>query len=224
MEYIKCNEQKQFLIEWKRHIVEDGRHIKFVPSGTEIIEYITAHKDKLTEYLYAFANTIFIDSRNRHFAYAMENYKYKTLAKSNINNKKEILLLVNKIINELLSINVVYWDIHSSNFLVNGSSIIVIDLDDAKVGIDGTRLKNMRYNYLDLVIDLYLGDLLGTRVDYLSTLMEKINISHYFGQQVSEYINNINDLKGKQIEIDPTFILTEFEDVERINYLRRKIK
>lgn len=57
----------------------------------------------------------------------MKNYPYKTIQEQITKiNKKEVLLSINQIINELLDIDVVYWDIHTNNFLVKGKKLLLL--------------------------------------------------------------------------------------------------
>lgn len=226
MKISTCSVERQLKIEWKCHIIEGRKHIKFAKNGTEIIEYITLNKRKLTESLYAFANEIYLtENQAKHFAYTMKNYRYKTIHEqiSEINNKS-VLLIINKIINELLAIDVVYWDIHSRNFLVKGKKTVVIDLDEAKLGADPSRILNTRYNYIDLIIHLYLGYLLNRETNYLAFFMNNFTINNYFSQDVCDYLKDIYYSYGEQVNRDPSFLITEFEDQERIKYMQSQVR
>ena len=225
MEYVTCSFSEQFKIEWEwhHHIIGDDKIIKYVES-TEVIEYITANKNKLTEELYALAKTIYLTSENTHFAYAMEKYNYKSIHEQipHINNKY-ILLTINKIINELLSIGVVYWDIHSKNFLIKGKKIVALDLDDAKLGVTPERMLNARFNYIDLVFHLYVGYLLNKRISYLDFFLDNFEIENYFSKDTSDYLKDIYYYFGEQINRDPSFLIPEFEDKERCDYFKSQV-
>lgn len=224
MEYITCSTNEQLKIEWKCHIIEGNRHIKFAKSGTEVIEYITANKDKLTENLYALAKQIYLASNDsKHFAYVMKHYNYGTIHKRipKIDNK-HVLLTINKIVNELLAIDVVYWDIHAQNFLVRGQKIVAIDLDEAKIGITPERLLNSRFNYIDLIFHLYIGYLLNKNLNYIDFFLDNFTIENFFSQDASAYIKDIYYHYGEQINRDPSFLISEFEDKERCEYFKSK--
>lgn len=128
MKISTCSVEDQLKIEWKCHIIKGRNRIKYAKNGTEVIEYITANQDKLTSSLYALASEIYLTSKNsRPFAYVMKNYPYKTIQEQITKiNKKEVLLSINQIINELLDIDVVYWDIHTNNFLVKGKKLLLL--------------------------------------------------------------------------------------------------
>lgn len=226
MKYSTCSKERQLKIEWKCHIVEGRKHIKFAKKGTEVIEYITNNKDKLTKKLYALADEIYLTpDQAKHFAYVMKNYKYEPIFKQipKINNK-EILLTINQIINELLAIDIVYWDIHSRNFLIKGNKVVVIDLDEAKLGVEPSRLSNARFNYVDLIIELYIGYLLDKNIRYISFFIDNLTIENYFSKDVCDYIKSINSYSKEQVNRDPSFLITEFEDHERIDYLKNQVK
>lgn len=226
MKFSTCSKERQLKIEWKCHIIEGRKHIKFAKNGTEVIEYITINQDKLTKKLYALANEIYMSPENaKHFAYVMKNYKYEPIYKQmpKINNK-EILLTINKIVNELLDIDLVYWDIHSRNFLVKGKKVIVIDLDEAKIGVEPERVFSARFNYVDLIIELYIGYLLNKDIRYLNFFMDIFHIEDYFSQDVCDYLKSICLYSKEQINRDPSFLITEFEDKEKIDYLKFQVK
>ena len=225
MKISTCPVEEQLKIEWKCHIIKGKKRIKYAKNGTKVIEYITENQDKLTPSLYALADEIYLTKNSaKHFAYVMKNYKYQTLQQQITRiNKKEVLLTINKIVNELLSIDVVYWDIHTNNFLVKGKKVVAIDLDEAKKGIDPSRLQNARYNYLDLIIHLYLCASLDQKMNFINNFMERINIDDYFSKEVCEYFNDIYWYCGEQIRRDPSFVIPEFEDEEKIKYLAKNM-
>ncbi len=224
MKYVTCSTSEQLKIEWSNHIIEGNKHIKYAKNRTEIIEYITANKNKLTEKLYALAKKIYLTpDDSTHFAYAMKQYNYKTLHKQipEIDNKY-ILFTINKMVNELLAIDVVYWDIHSGNFFVKGKKVIVMDLDEAKLGITPERMQIARYNYIDLIFHLYLGYVFNDEMDYLNFFLNYLKIGNYLSKDASDYIESIYEECYEQIDRDPTFLISEFEDKERCDYLKSK--
>lgn len=226
MKFSTCNHERQLKIEWKTHIVEGRKHIKFAKNGTEIIEYITLNKDKLTKSLYALANEIYLtQNKSIHFAYVMKNYKYKPLREQipYINNK-HVLLTINQIINELLAIDIVYWDIHGDNFLVKGKKVVVIDLDEAKLGTLPGRILTSRYNYLDLIINLYIGYIINKDLNYIKFFMDNFTIDNYFTKDTCDYMKDIYYYHGEQVGRDPSFLVDEFEDQERIEYFKSQVK
>lgn len=225
MKYITCSLFEQRKIECERHVIEDKKRIKFAKKGTRVIEYITRNKTKLTENLYALADEIYLtQDGGKHFAYAMPNYANKTL-KEKISeiNKREVLLTVNQIVNELLAIDVVYWDIHCCNFLSNGEKVIAIDLDEAKLGIELGKIYDCRYNFIDLMIHLYFGEALENNINFFDAFMNYFTIEKYFSKDVCDYLKDINDSKGEQLNRDPTFLIDEFEDREKIEHLHLKL-
>lgn len=226
MKYATCNHERQLNIEWRGHIVEGRKHIKFAKNGTEIIEYITINKNKLTKSMYALAREIYLtQDKSKHFAYVMKNYNYKTLREQipYIDNK-QILLTINQIIDELLAIDIVYWDVHSRNFLVKGKKIVVIDLDEAKLGVLPGRVLTSRYNYLDLIIHLYIGYIVDKSINYLKLFMNNITIENYFTKDTCDYMKDIYSFHGEQVSRDPSFVVDEFEDQERIEYFKSHVK
>lgn len=226
MKFSTCSHERQLAIEWKCHIIEGKKRIKYAKRGTEVIEYITNNKEKLTPSLYALAKKIYLtQNKSIHFAYVMKNYKYKTLHDQipKLNNK-DVLLTINQIVNELLAIDVVFWDIHSRNFLVKGKKVVVIDLDEAKLGAEPSRILTARFNYLDLLIHLYIGYFTNKDLNYLRFFMDNFTIENYFSKEICEYMKDIYYYHGEQVMRDPSFLIPEFEDKERTRYFKSQVK
>lgn len=226
MQYRTCTVIDYLDIQFREHIIEGRNRIKYARRGTKAIEYITARKGELTEKLYALAKEILVTNDDgEHFAYVMNNYNLPTIQEKITEiNRKKILLTINQVVNELLAIDVIYWDIHCCNFLVNKDKVIAIDLDEAQIGKESIGLNKCRNHYIDLLLHIYIGYLFSQDANYFNVFMSNFKIESYFSKDTCDYLKDIYNSYDEQLDRDPSFLIEEFEDTERLACLEQRVR
>jgi len=228
MEYVNCsNELKTSLFkENKPFIIKDNKFIKRATCEENIdsILHIDEKKDLLTKKKFALIDKMYL-YKDRVIATERKYYKsYQTLTNSMNNlkvSKDKIILDVFNVLKELENIEIDYWDLHSDNILINNDNIKLIDLGSSFYDKKMQSFLFHYYKIVNLIIQLYVFyDNLNLKTGYLDELL-KMDISSYFSKEIYEYLICLKNLDISEIDINK--VVSEFNDLEKMNSLRRSL-
>lgn len=226
MENIKVDRITAFNIICSGIIYQDNEIIKFDSNGVDTLLRIDENKEALTQELYALPLKIYKNPLGIPFAHSMINYSDHELLvyqKGAIEKQKVIEKIV-FILKELENIGIVYWDVHTKNFLIKDNSFKIIDLDEAFVKITNRGLISRQYNLVNLILELYLYENIFYPTSRLTNLLKRIKIEDYFSKEVCEYLEAVHHKSKEIIGVEVVPLITDLEDLDRTKKILGKIR
>lgn len=233
MKIVKCNQELEDLFQDKKVKIIENRDtlIKRV-DNIDVLMHIEKNRASLTDENYVIAEVAYQNAVEQIFAIQMKNYtpEYQTLEtlwrKIDL-NRKEIILTLYKLLQELRAIGVNYSDLHTKNILVNEhSDMKLIDLDGAhflKAEEATRKIVNQQSLIIDMIYKLYIfKDKISLYCDYHNLMCYLVDLSSVFSERTVDFLTS-NKKEAKFTELLPS-ILDEFEDQKCAKVLQDKVR
>ena len=194
---------------------------KYSPASKNIIT--TIDKYKYEEVMKQVTSpTAMLYHQKRYFGYTMEYYKKlkrirEAIKSGRIKDINEYMLNLLTIIEKLNELNLIYYDIHDNNVLVdeNGKPFL-IDIDDI-VTIPSIEDFYQQSQYLtEFILNVYLEEYKTLRVHISDKELRKI-----LSQKVISYMENLTVIANPAPSL-PYVLLDELKDKEKVLKLKNK--
>lgn len=226
METIEIS-KKQFLSlpVMKKGVVHINKHqlYKYSPDSINIIDEIDSKRHyRVMKHLSV--PQAYLYYKKQYFGFSMKYYKKlkqikDCLDRNIIKSLDNYIIELLKIIEELNSLNLIYWDFHERNILAdaNGNPFLV-DIDSMSNLPTSEELHYQQEYFTEFLLNLYIEKRKSV-VGYLKTPSFK----HYFSDKSIKYFEDIINL-GSQTPDLPYCILEDLKDKEKILELKKHIK
>ena len=223
----KVTEARMSLRLYGRHF---NKFFKYAPDSVCVIDRLNSDSDKLSLDLYSLPEELLYNSNGKFVAYYSKYLNgYRTLYEL-IKTHKEfdshmVAINILKIVDELKSIGLNYFDLHDENFMIDKKgNFKVIDVDGCDFDLTEYSRTMTINNLWDLLFEIYLFQFYPEHPLRLSCVYSFPELDTYFSREFIDYIDCVIRDDRDILSVSPSIYLPEFEDVEKVKELSKRIE
>ena len=212
----------------------NGRHMnkffKYAPDSVSVVDRLSKNLDSFSLDLYSLPEELLYNSDGKFVAYYSKYLNgYRTLYElMKMGRDIDGLMVaknVIKIVDELKSIGLNYFDLHDENFMIDKKgNFKVIDVDGCDFDLTEYSRTMTINNLWDLLfeVNLFQFNLNYPMKANCVWLFEELDT--YFSDEFIEYIDCVIRDDKDILNVEPSIFIPEFEDRDKIKELSKRLE
>ena len=203
--------------------IHNGNLYKYSPSSWGIVTTIEKyHHEEVFNHL-SIPKAYFFNQKE-YLGYVMEYYKKlkrikEALKKGLIKDLNEYLFNLIVIVEKLNELNLIYWDFHDDNILVDEKgNPFIIDIDDIEIIPAVDEFYRQRRYLTEFILNMYFEDYRSFGV-----YLRNKELRNILSKKIITYMENLTT-HAKPIPDLPYLLIEELKDDEKLQLIKRSIK